>query len=68
MKQLKFFLIGLVIIGAGGYAGYVMYQNAPEPETQEVTVAIPQVPFQEVKIATQSIPIFSRGRVSASRV
>ncbi|MEE3189821.1 MAG: efflux RND transporter periplasmic adaptor subunit [Pseudomonadota bacterium] len=68
MKQLKFFIIGLVILAAAGYAGYTMYINAPKPQTQEVKVAIPQVPYKEVRISTQSIPIFSRGRVSASRV
>jgi len=68
MKQLKFVLLGLVIIAAGVGIAYYAYINRPAPETQEVVVAIPQVPYKEVKISSQPIPIFSRGRVNAARV
>jgi len=68
MKNLKFVFLGLLIIVAGGGAAYYAVLNRPEPETREIEVAIPQVPFQEVRITTQAIPVFSRGRVNAARV
>ena len=68
MKQLKFVFLGMVIIAAGVGIAYYAYINRPAPETQEVVVAIPQVPYKEVKISSQPIPIFSRGRVNAARV
>lgn len=68
MKQLKFVFLGLVIIAGGIGAGYYLMQNAPEPVMQTPEAIIPQVPFADVRIDSQAIPVFSRGRVQAASV
>lgn len=68
MKNIKFIMLGLVIIVASVGMGYALWLNAPKPIYQDAEVVTPQVPYTEVSISSQAIPIFSRGRVAAARV
>lgn len=45
-----------------------IYSNAPEPLQKPSQRKVPKVPYAELQMNNQSIPIYSRGRVSASEV
>mgnify|MGYP000512297367 FL=1 len=45
-----------------------IYLNAPKPEQNKMLVTPPKIPYSSVGVTDLAIPIFSRGKVSASEV
>ncbi|TNC93193.1 MAG: hypothetical protein CSH36_00720, partial [Thalassolituus sp.] len=68
MKKFKFIIIGLILLLAAGAGGYYLYINAPKPVMQERRVDIPIVPFTQVSISSQAIPVMTRGRVASAQI
>jgi len=68
MKILRTLTLVIIVLLIGGGAGYYFYTNAPKPVVTEKSVIVPQVPYIEVEIASQSIPVYTRGRVTAAKV
>lgn len=63
----KYRSVFLALIVALGLISW-LYDNAPEPEQSTQQNLAPRVPYTEVIESSQAIPIYSRGRVSASEV
>ena len=68
MKQFKFIFIGLFLIIAAIGAAYLAYLNAPKAQMQSLKADVPVVPFTEVVISSQPIPVMTRGRVASAQV
>lgn len=65
IKKYRFIILTLLIASA---AIAWIFINAPAPQEKPVSVKVPKVPYSLVVISDQPIPVFSRGRVSASEV
>src|SRR5690554_7663547 len=65
IKKYRFIILTLLIASA---AIAWIFINAPAPQEKPVSVKAPKVPYSLVVISDQPIPVFSRGRVSASEV
>ncbi|MFT7184640.1 MAG: RND family efflux transporter MFP subunit [Pseudohongiellaceae bacterium] len=65
IKKYRSVLITLVV--ASGLMVWI-YLNAPEPQQKPIQVKMPKVPYVQLLVSNQSIPIYSRGRVFASEV
>ncbi len=65
IKKYRFIILTLLIASV---AISWIFINAPAPQEKPVSVKVPKVPYSLVVISDQPIPIFSRGRVSASEV
>jgi len=68
MKDFKFILIGLLLIVAAAVTGVYAYYNRPKPEMQDLQANVPVVPFTQVTISSQPIPVLTRGRVASAQV
>lgn len=65
IKKYRFIILTLLIASV---AISWIFINAPAPQEKPVSVKVPKVPYSLVVISDQPIPVFSRGRVSASEV
>jgi RND family efflux transporter MFP subunit len=63
----KYRLIFITLIAAFALIGWI-YTNAPEPQEKAADTKVPKVPYVHIVVGNEAIPIFSRGRVSASEV
>lgn len=45
-----------------------IYINAPAPKEMPTSTKVPKVPYSLLVVSNQAIPVFSRGRVSASEI
>jgi len=63
----KYRSVFLTLVVASGLIAWI-YINAPAPQQKAVQTKIPKVPYAQLVVSNQAIPIFSRGRVSASEI
>lgn len=65
IKKYRFIILTLFI--ASLVIAWI-FINAPAPIEKPVSVKVPKVPYSLLVIGNQPIPVFSRGRVSASEI
>lgn len=63
----KHYKAALILMAASVLITWI-FGNAPEPQKDIKKSKLPRVPFANVIINSQSVPIISRGRVSASQI
>lgn len=63
----KYRLILFTVVFALGLIVWI-FTNAPAPQEKPVYTKVPKVPYTTLVVRNQAIPIFSRGRVSASEI
>jgi len=68
MRLLKQYHNAFLLLAIASGVIFWIVENSPEPLLRPTVVKVPDVPFVEVVLVDQAIPVLSRGRVSASEI